>query len=533
MQGLTLKGVLALPALRQAGAQAVACADRLDCGVRWLHASELGDVAPLLREGDLVLTTGSGLPADDDKAGFERYAEELREARAAGVIVELGRRWTPELPAVMVDAFESAGLPLISLAHEVRFAAIIQAVGELIVDRQLGELRDTQHVHEVFTELSFTQAGPEEVLAAVQRLAGAAVVVESDQNQVLDYLAGPADVSEFLADWAVRSVRVALEDRTGWDRTNGWLVTRLGAKERRWGRLVIQSPEPPTQRLIAVAERAAAALALHRLHHRDRDNLIRRTHHELISSLCKDPAPADVVRRCELAGFPVVRRRFVGLTVRPLPGEGTSRRARAAIDEVISTAVRACSELRIPALACVMEGDAQILLSLPERTPSQKAVDDFGKHVSRHHRAFMGAGRDAPTTGAVERSLVEARQVVDSLGAKADMSTVHRLEDVHVRGLLTLLGDDERLRLFVERELEKLTLHDQDSTLNLTQALHALLWNPSSKTDAAASLHLSRAAFYSRLDRAEQVLGVNLDDPDIRLSLHLALLASDLSNGTA
>jgi purine catabolism regulator len=91
------------------------------------------------------------------------------------------------------------------------------------------------------------------------------------------------------------------------------------------------------------------------------------------------------------------------------------------------------------------------------------------------------------------------------------------------------LGRDDRLRLFVERELAPLLDHDRGSTINLIEAVRALLWHPSSKTDAAASLHLSRAAFYTRLEKVEQVIRADLDDPDIRLSLHLALLAMELA----
>ena len=57
---------------------------------------------------------------------------------------------------------------------------------------------------------------------------------------------------------------------------NGWLLTRVGRPERAWGRLVIQSAVPPPPRLVATAERAAAALALHNLHDRQRDSLVRR-----------------------------------------------------------------------------------------------------------------------------------------------------------------------------------------------------------------------------------------------------------------
>jgi len=529
MQQLTLAEVLDLPALRHAGAQVVAAqGESLVRTVRWLHASDLPDVAPLLRPGDLVLTTGSGFPADDRATEFDAYASDLQAAGAAGVIVELGRRWHRRLPHLLVDAFERAHLPLVSLAHEVRFAAITQAVGELIVDRQLAELRDAERVHEIFTELSFTQAGPPEVLDAVQRLAGATVVVENEQHQILDYLAGPGDVSSFLEDWSVRSTRVHVKGRTGWDSSNGWLVTLLGAGDRSWGRIVIESPTPPPQRLVAVAERAAAALALHRLHRRDRDNLVRRTHFELISRLSRGSVSDDLLRRCKVAGFPVVGRKFVAFAVRPRPVE-TGDTRRASVDEIIATAVQGCSALRTPALVCEIDETVQVLLSCPERTDADRVTEQLGARVSRRHGVLMSAGRAVKEVESVERTLLEARQVIGALSASADITVVHRLEDVHVRGLLALLADDERLRLFVERELQALTQHDAESTVKLSVAVRALLWHPSNKTDAAASLHLSRAAFYSRLERAEQLLGVELDDPDVRLSLHLALLARDMA----
>jgi purine catabolism regulator len=112
---------------------------------------------------------------------------------------------------------------------------------------------------------------------------------------------------------------------------------------------------------------------------------------------------------------------------------------------------------------------------------------------------------------------------------------VHRLEGVHLRGLLALFGDDDRLRLFVERELAPLRAHDaaQGGRGDLLHALRALLRHPASKTDAAASLHLSRAAFYDRLAKIEQVLGVDLDDPDVRVSLHVAILADEVSTASS
>ena len=148
----------------------------------------------------------------------------------------------------------------------------------------------------------------------------------------------------------------------------------------------------------------------------------------------------------------------------------------------------------------------------------------------------MCAGRAVPDLATVDRTLLESRQVADALPAtspREDRPRVHRLQDVHVRGLLALLGDDERVRLFVDRELGALRAADAAGrTGDLVAALRALLSHPGSKSEAASSLHLSRAAFYDRLAKIEKVLDVDLDDPDIRLSLHLALVADELSSQT-
>jgi purine catabolism regulator len=218
----------------------------------------------------------------------------------------------------------------------------------------------------------------------------------------------------------------------------------------------------------------------------------------------------------------------MGVVVRPTIAEGTGRRS--STDDVIATAVQACSEVRMPALICEIEGDVHVLLSLGERTSDDRCVDQIGNRISRHHRVHMAAGRLVADSARIERTLQEATQILGALAESASGTEVHRLEDVHVRGLLTLLGADERLRMFVERELGPLLEHDRNSAVNLVEAVRALLWHPSSKTDAAASLHLSRAAFYARLEKVEHAIQADLDDPDIRLSLHLALLAAELAH---
>jgi len=100
---------------------------------------------------------------------------------------------------------------------------------------------------------------------------------------------------------------------------------------------------------------------------------------------------------------------------------------------------------------------------------------------------------------------------------------------VHIRGLLALLADDDRLQVFAARELEALRDHDRARGTALTDAVRALVRHTKGKAAAAESLNVSRPVFYDRLAAAARIAGVDLDDPDIRVSLHVALLAEGLA----
>lgn len=524
MSELTVRQVLEMPVLRSAGPAVAAGSTGLDRSVRWVHSTELADIAPLLRGGDLVLSTGLALP--DDATGAAEFASSLDSSQAAGLVIELGRRWH-QLPETLVEAFDERGMPLIALHREVRFAAVAQVIGERIVDDQLRELRESEHVHETFTSLSVAEAGPDEVLETVQRLSGRPVVLENDQHRVMAYRAGQDDVTDFLDGWQARSRHVTTSARTGWDPDQGWLVTRLGRRERGWGRLVIQSPDRPTQRMITIAERAAAALAMHRLHDHQRLSAIRRTHHELVVGLLNDSSDPEVLRRCALVGFPTDRRHFTGLTLRLAAPVGAERGSAAGgADEVIATVVHAAEALRTPALVCLIESDIRIVLSTPPGSPSAVLADKLCAAVFRRHPVVAGAGRTVERSADIDRTLREAQQVTNALSETVPSDKVHRLEDLHLRGLLALLGDDDRLRLFAERELEPLRVHDDKHRTQLVDAVQALLQHPVSKSDAAASLHLSRPVFYDRIAKASRILGADLDDADVRVSLQVALMAA-------
>ncbi len=92
-----------------------------------------------------------------------------------------------------------------------------------------------------------------------------------------------------------------------------------------------------------------------------------------------------------------------------------------------------------------------------------------------------------------------------------------------------MLRDDARLTAFADRELGPLLAYDAAHGTRLAGDLAAYLEAGGNKAAAAARAHLARPTFYQRLQLIEHVLGVSLDSPGSRTSLHVALLALRLA----
>jgi len=535
----TVADVLALPVIQQGRAAVVAGAAGLERRVRWVHVAEIADIGPLLKGGELVLTTGIALP--DDPAALTRYVADLATAGVVGVVVELVRHWSRELPPALVAAAEQHALPLVTLSRETRFVAVTEAVVGLIVEAQVAELRAAERVHETFTALTVAGAEPAEVLREVARASGLPVVLETLGHDVLAYDAAGADPAELVADWAARSRAVAGTARTSYHAEAGWLVTVVGARGNDWGRLVLVCPAEPAHRLVVIAERAASALAVHRLVARDREGLERHAHRTLLTELLSSATtPADLTARSAALGVPLQRRQLLGVSVRPSAVAVAKPSPTMATQEVLRDMAEATAlaarRARVAALVGVVDDiSVRALLSLTPQADADMVVRRLAKEI---HQAAAAPPRALPVVLAVgstvadvadaRRSLVEAAHVAKAALRAPDGRAYHRLDDVRLRGVLHLLADDDRVTAFAERELGPLLARDAAHTSRLIETLRHFCEHGGNKSAAATAAHMSRTAYYQQLARIEQVLGVSLDDPESVLSLHVALLVSEI-----
>ncbi|MEU8024494.1 PucR family transcriptional regulator [Micromonospora haikouensis] len=582
----TVREILALDPIRHGAPRLVAGEAGLDRPVRWVHVAEVPDIASLLRGGELVLTTGIGLPGED--AGLRAFIGELADVGVSGLVVELGRRYVSGVPRVMAAAAARRGLPLVELRRATPFVRVTEAVHALIVDAQLTELRATEEIHQRFTELSVEGAGPAEVVRQAAELSGCPVVLENLSRQVLAYDPAGQSAELLLDGWEQHSRRISPPGRTAYDADRGWLVTTVGARGQDWGRLLLRWPgggelaapaplpdpaaEPadvapppvaPPTRLTILVERAASTLALGRLIRRDAEGLERQIHRTLLTALLDHSRPVDeVALRARALGVVLDRRHLVGVVVRwrtdepaadgappEEPGPADPEAGPARLRDLSEAVGQALREAKLTGLSSAVDDQAVgVLLALSDPAAEDRALAAFAAALRRNRvdaagprtaepaparatgagAVIVAAGSGVGSLREARRSLVEARQVADAARRDRRDLPVFRLPHVGLAGLLHLLRDEPRLQTFVERELGALLAYDaRHPREQLLGTLRAYLEQGRNKSAAAAAAHLSRPAFYERLARIARILDADLDSVEVCLSLHVALLALD------
>jgi PucR family transcriptional regulator, purine catabolism regulatory protein len=538
----TVAEILALDPVRRGAPSVVAAADGLGAPVRWVHVIELAEAAHLLRGGELVLSTGIALPADP--AGLIRYVADLASVGVSALAVELGSRYARSLPGALVSAAAQHRLPLIVLQRETQFIEITEAVHARIIDAQLEELRASERLHQVFTDLAVSGAPAGEVVRQAAVLSGRPVILENLTHQVLACEAAGQDTARLLAGFAGRSRAVAPAGRTGYDPASGWLVTAVGARGEDWGRLIVARGSAPEPRDVALVERAATTLALGRLLDHQQESLERQAHRTILGAFLGHGYAdhADAEARARALGVPVAGRRLLPAVIRlgrgPHGATGTGGTAGAGGAaglaaharglQVADAVAAACRSCRVPALVGSLD-DTRVgaLLVLPPRSAPDTVLGRLAAQLRKRLGAgdVIGAGSVVDSVADVQRSFVEADQVAEVAARGGAGLPFYRLPDLRLRGLLHLLRDDPRVQAFAERELGPLLRRDDAAGGQLLTALTAYLEAGGNKAAAARRAHLARPTLYERLRQIEDVLGVSLDSPQSRTSLHVAVLA--------
>jgi purine catabolism regulator len=156
---------------------------------------------------------------------------------------------------------------------------------------------------------------------------------------------------------------------------------------------------------------------------------------------------------------------------------------------------------------------------------SMKLAKAFTTEVQRQYpgaRVAVGLGQAARDIGSWRNSYRDSVQALE-LATRLHTDTPLYIGDLGVYQLILSLADREKLMAFCERTLGALLEYDLRQHADLIKTLEAFFACHGNLSQTAEMLIVHRNTLLYRMNRINEIAQIDLNRPEIRLALHLAL----------
>ncbi len=372
-----------------------------------------------------------------------------------------------------------------------------------VLSEQFARLQFAQRVGRAFRGLALDGATGERVVEEAARLLDLPVVLEDLGHRAL-VLAG-GDAERVLRDWTARSRQTPAAPGTATAGPEGWTTTPVGRREHRWGRLVVPlRTAGDDERVPMVLAEAADALTLRALTDPDTATAAAQAGERLLADLLATPHAADLRARAGALGLPTT-----GPLVVAVLSPGTQ-----------SAAASAVATMRAPAVVGELPGGA-VGVVLPCADTAKATVRAFVDALPTGNAGVVAAA-SASAFAALPDAVAEAVRVAE---VAVPARQVWWSRDLGARGLLHALRDDPRLLAFVEAQLGPVLRLEPARRADLLRSARAFAQADGVIAAFAGLIGTSRPAAYARARKLSDVLGRDVTDPEVKLSLQVAVLA--------
>ena len=473
---LTLRDALDDPALTAAHPTVLAGWAHLDAPIRWVHTSELLEIAELLTGGEMILVAGVFL-TDSTPERMRAYIDSLADVGAVALAVETPRFGS--LPTPLIEHALERDFPLIALGEVVRFVDITRAINSRLVSESVRALQFNDDVTHRLAGVLAAQGNLEAMVNALRDVTGCSIIVRSASGAV-------------LATATVPDARPPSYARVAGIESAGVTIATLE---------VLPRSGVDLQMVEAACRRAPEPLALALLRWQP---LTRSDQHvrEIFRLLAADSGrlSAEAVRSIRAAAAAIgfdAPGKYVGVVAISVDGPLQTTELATALrsdDRTVLSEVRNMSQQSI--IRCGSGSDSP-------GTDSHSATDELAALLRTH--ALPGGLRIGITepvddivalapSMAVARTAARSATVRDWVALARDVTLTHFLGSV----------DDAAVDAFLAATLGPLL--GTSRTAEFIETL-VMVHRTGSRVAAAKALNIHRQTMYQRLDRITTLLG--------------------------
>jgi PucR family transcriptional regulator, purine catabolism regulatory protein len=527
------------------GTEVIAGALGADREVTWAATLRTRPPAfPHLKGGEIALISTEAMRVLETSLQLATLVRSLA-GRAVSAVAVLG-----EVSPETRELADSIGLPVLLLPPGSHLADLEQAIARAVVDHRTIVHQRGQEIYRRLTELAIESRGVEAILETLADVTGKSVVLEEGDFQLRSCITrtesgcDPAalrrlpDDAPRIGSWLERATLAPAEPptlRLPLGDAHSRVLAPIVVREAVLGYLsVVGERGSLTEVDDLAASRGAAACAIEMARERAVHEAEDRLQTDLVEALTSGsyPSPDAVLTRAERLGFDLGGPQSVVVfqVAADEPGRAprsslTARRLEGVLErEVAARGLRAPTGVR---------GD-RVVLVVPsvdlDATQMRSVAVELRDALASQVEAPVSAGVGRPYGGleGIPRSYEEADGAL-ALGARfLGRGQVAHFAELGLYRLLLALRATDELDSFFDQTLGSLVEYDRKNDGELVKTLDAYFAALGSPTDAAERLHVHRNTLLYRLNRIQEIAGVDLGDAETRLALHLALRVRDV-----
>lgn len=137
--------------------------------VSWAHAVDLPDPWEWVGAGDLVMTTGSGIPQEE--SAQTEWLERLMNSGVSGLIIASPPE-APDISQAMRSQADIRGFPLLKAPYELEFVSLARLVIKSTLTLERQQLDKAKRLFDAYGESISRDSGVEQRLGAIARSVG-------------------------------------------------------------------------------------------------------------------------------------------------------------------------------------------------------------------------------------------------------------------------------------------------------------------------------------------------------------------------
>jgi PucR family transcriptional regulator, purine catabolism regulatory protein len=444
-------------------------------------------------------------------------------------------------PTAIAEA-KAYGVPVMVLPGGSRIRLVEKAIISLLIDRKVQIERRGTQIYRQLTQISSRNEGMPELINAMARLTNKAVVIQDKRLHILYSSVQPGlvsqwdDIEQFLRKsdnlpveyqdrHRVSEVQDAVQMQSLPTPGLARLVSPVVTNDVGRGYLSIVGQDTDLDDIdLLVAEHGAAACALEMAKQKavsDTEKRLRGTFLDRL--LIGDVNHQEAIRQGERFDHDMTQVHIAVVLSWQEDESPSNRRLETIVNQVINNQ-------RARALVWQREREGEVLVfhATDHENPidhSLKLARAFSTEIQRQfpqNKVAIGLGQPAREIGNWRNSYRDAVQALE-LAGRLQSDTPLYIGDLGVYQLILSLSDREKLMDFTEKTLGALLEYDMRQHADLIKTLEAFFACHGNLSQTAEMLIVHRNTLLYRMNRINEISQIDLNRPETRLALHLAL----------